>query len=121
LYFIKVKNCVEEIEKEKQMALNKKIEEKEALQLLLQENELRKITLSEQKKEQKNIDIKSMIDMQKVVEQREKDRNDYFKIRERRSGETAFKAIETVVKAMNMKNIEEEEAIKRFEVERDRR
>jgi len=59
--------------------------------------------------------------MIKVVDQREKDRNDYFKVRERKEGETNTKAIETVVKAMELKNKENDEAIKKFEAERFKR
>lgn len=103
------------------MAITKKSEEKEAMMKLIVENEQRKVTLQQMKQDQRNIDIKSMEDMKRIVDQREKDRNDYFKLRERTSGETAKFTIETVVKAMKMKTFEEEEAIKRFEAERDRR
>lgn len=116
-----MKTVKEEIEKEKQMVKTKKNEEKEALLLLLKEIEQKKITLAEQKQEQRNIDIKSMNDLKRVMEQREKDTNDYFKLRERKAGENVLNAFETVVKAMNLKNLEENEEFKMFEKERDRR
>jgi len=59
--------------------------------------------------------------MIKVVDQREKDRSDYFKVRERKAGETNKKAIETVVKAMELKNKQYDEALKKFEADRDKR
>lgn len=116
-----VKKIKEEIEKEKQVAITKKEEEKQALMLLLKENESRRNTLAEIKQIQRDIDVKSCLDMIKVVDQREKDRNDYFKLRERTSGETNQKAIDTVVKDMKLKDRMEEEAIKKFEAERDKR
>ncbi len=93
----------------------------EALKKLLKENEQRKITIAEMKQMQRDIDIKSCLDMQRVVDQKEKDRNDYFKLRERRSNDTNSKAIEIVVKAMELRNKEEMEAIKKFEADRDKR
>jgi hypothetical protein len=89
--------------------------------ILLKENEIRKITLANQKVEMQNNDYKSCLDMQRIMDQVEKERNDYFKIRERKTGEANQKAIETVVKGMIDENIREDEAIKKFEAERDKR
>ena len=116
-----MKKIKEEIEKDKVNANTKKEEERIALMKLLVENEQRKITMAENKQRERDIDIKSCLDMIKIVDQREKDRNDYFKLRERKSGETNQKAIETVVKGMKEKDHYEEEAIKKFEAERDKR
>lgn len=85
------------------------------------ENEQRKITLANIKQQERDDDFKSCLDMQRVMDQREKDRDDYFKIRERKTGEANQKAIETVVRGMELQNLYEEQAIKKYESERDHR
>ena len=118
---ILVKKIVQEIEKEKVAAINKKEEEKAALKVLLNENELRKKVLAAQLEQERELDLQACREYARVLDKQEKDRNDYFKVRSLKSNEFMSKMIDTVLKDIDNKNKLEEEAIRKYEIEKDKK
>jgi hypothetical protein len=112
-----VKKIVEEIDKEKKQAIVKKEEERIALKKLLEENEIRKLVLADQLQKEREQDLKACYDYARVLDQQEKDRADYFKIRERKSSDFMSQVVDGVIKEINNKTKIEEENIKKFEKE----
>lgn len=116
-----VKHLVEEMEKEKQTMIKKKIDEKEALQKTLKDNELNKIKQMEAMRKEREDDIKAMEEYAKILEKQENERKEYFNRIERNSNSFMSKMVETVLKDMDGKNKEEEEKMKKYMEEKERR
>jgi hypothetical protein len=116
-----VKHLMEEIEREKQEIIKRKIQEKEVLQKTLKDNELNKIKQLERIKKEKMEDVKSTEEYAKIIEKQENERKEYFKKIERNSNSYASKMVETVLKDMNIKNQEEEEKMRKYLADKERR
>ena len=91
-----VKTLQEEIEREKQLAIEKKLAEKAALQKTLKDNEIHKQKLAEEARKEREDDIKIMEDDAKVKEKQENERIEYFKKIERNANSFMDKVIQTV-------------------------
>lgn len=87
------------------------------MQKLLKENEVRKMVIQQQLNEEREQDLKACADYARILDQREKERAEYFKVRERKSGDFLQKVVDGVMKGMTDKNVKEAEAIKRFDKE----
>ena len=114
-----VKTLQEEIEREKQLAIEKKLAEKAALQKTLKDNEIHKQKLAEEARKEREDDIKIMEDDAKVKEKQENERIEYFKKIERNANSFMDKVIQTVLKEQEDKNKEEEEKIRQYNLFRD--
>lgn len=116
-----VKHLLEEIDKEKKVAIDKKIKEKEALQKTLKDNELNKIRVTEALKKEREEDIQIMQEYARVLDKQEQDRVEYFKSIERNANNFMSKMATTVLKERNDKNKEDEERMNKFLAEKERR
>lgn len=114
-----VKSLQDEIEREKQLAIEKKIAEKAALQKTLKDNEIHKQKLAEEARKEREDDIKIMEDDAKVKEKQENERIEYFKKIERNANSFMDKVVQTVLKEQEDKNREEEERIRQYNIFRD--
>jgi len=95
-----VTRIVEDMEKEKQLAAMKKQHEKEALMKVLLENEENKKKRYEDLLKEREEDVKTCEDNAKVLDKQEKDRENYFKNKERKANEFSKKMADTVIKDM---------------------
>ncbi|MCQ2819313.1 MAG: hypothetical protein MJ252_18775 [archaeon] len=109
-----VKNVKEEIERDKRMAIEKKLAEKEALQKTMKDNEIHKQILAEEIKKEKELDIKMMEDDIKIKNKQEQDRIDYFKRIERNANSFMDSAIEGVLSKQKEKMADEERRMNEY-------
>jgi len=114
-----VTRIVEDMEKEKQLAAMKKQHEKDALKKVLLENEETKKKRYEELLKEREEDVKICEDNAKVLDKQEKDRENYFKNKERKANEFSKKMAETVIKDMEDRFKGEEEAIRKYQHERN--
>jgi hypothetical protein len=99
--------------------IQKKIEEKSALQKTLKDNELNKIKAMEQLKKEREDDVRAAEEYGKILEKQENERIEYFKKIERSSNNFMSKMVDTVLKDMNEKNNEEEEKMRQYLAEKE--
>ena len=109
------------MEKEKQITIKKKVEEKDALQKTLKDNELNKVKLIEQLKKERDEDVRCTKEYAKILEKQENERNEYFNRIERNSNNFMSKMVETVIKEMDGKNKDEEERMRKYLSDKERR
>ena len=109
------------MEKEKQITIKKKIEEKDALQKTLKDNELNKVKLIEQLKKERDEDVRCTKEYAKILEKQENERKEYFNRIERNSNNFMSKMVETVIKEMDGKNKDEEERMRKYLSDKERR
>lgn len=116
-----VKNIKNDIEKEKQNQLKKKLEEKEILQKTLKENELNRLRQIENIKQEKLDDVKATEEYGKIMDRQEQERVEYFKRIERNSNNFINKMSETVLSEVAKKNNEEEDRMRNYLEEKEKR
>ena len=109
------------MEKEKQTMIKKKVEEKEALQKTLKDNELNKIKLIEQLKKERDEDVRCTQEYAKILEKQENERKEYFNRIERNSNNFMSNMVKTVLKDMDVKNKDEEDRMKKYLSDKERR
>jgi hypothetical protein len=109
------------MEKEKQITIKKKVEEKDALQKTLKDNELNKVKLIEQLKKERDEDVRCTKEYAKILEKQENERKEYFNRIERNSNNFMSKMVETVIKEMDGKNKDEEERMRKYLSDKERR
>jgi len=114
-----VSRIQEEIEREKQTALMRKQQERDYLQKVLRENEENKIKQMENLKREREEDVKICDEYAKVLDKQEKDRENYFKNKEKKANEFSKKIAETVIKDMDEKQRREEENIRKFQIDKE--
>jgi hypothetical protein len=112
---------LKEIDREKQMAADKKKEEKIQLQKTLKDNELNKIKQLENLKREREDDIRAAEEYTKVLEKQEQERVEYFAKIERNSNSFMKQMVDTVLKDMDNKNKDEELRMTRYLQEKERR
>jgi hypothetical protein len=117
--YLLVKWILEEIEKEKVVALEKKQKEKASLLQLLKDNEIKKDVVAEQNRVDRENDIEDTNNYAKILEEQERKRAEYFKIRERTSPTGTASKIEAVIKEINNRNVYEEEKIRQYVREKE--
>jgi len=101
--------------------IKKKMEEKFALQKTLKDNELNKLKQLELLKKEKEDDVRAGQEYGKILEKQENERIEYFRRIERNAHGYMTKAVEDSLKEIEMKNKEEEEKIRHFLLEKERR
>ena len=115
-----IEHIKEDIEKDKQAAIEKKRKENEALKRTLKENELHRQKMAELAKLERENDIRTCEEHALTEIKRENERIQYFKNIERNANNfmtgTAKKALED----MERKNKEEEEKMRAFQQEKNR-
>lgn len=116
-----VKNLLNDIEKEKEKKQMKKIEEKEILQQTLKENEINRRRHLENVKKEKIDDVKATQEYAKILDRQEQERVDYFKKIERNSNNYVNKMADTVLQNMDKKNKEEDEKMRAYLDEKERK
>ncbi len=116
-----VSKCLVEIEKEKEMAVVKKIQGKEHLKNVLEENEKNKKILAANMQKEREDDIRACEEYSKILEKQERDRENYFKDREKRQNQIMNRMVETVIKDLGEKQRKEEETIKKYQDEKNKK
>lgn len=109
----------DEMNQERQMLLEKRAQERDYLQRMLEENEKHKANMKQQEERERLQDVAAQDAYTKMLEQQEKDRLNEIDRREKRAQEFMGRMADTVLKEMDMKQKEEEDKIKRFEMEKE--
>ncbi len=109
------------MDKEKQNLFKKKIKDKEALHKTIKDNELNKIKQVETLRKEREDDIRCTEEYAKILEKQENERKEYFKKIERNANNFTAKMVGTVLKDMSNKNREEEEKMKKYQVDKETR
>lgn len=108
-----------EMEEERRDVAEKRRQEREYLQIMLQENELQKKRQMEEQEKERLEDIKAQEAYNRMLEQQEKDRAKEIADREKRAQEFMGRMADTVIKNMDAKQREEEEKIRQYEMEKE--
>jgi len=116
-----VKNIQNELEKEKQQQLKKRLEERELMFDTIKENELNKKRALENKERERLDDIKATEEYAKVLDRQEQERIEYFKRIERNGNNYINKMAENVLANIQAKNKEEEDRMRTFLSEKEKR
>ncbi len=114
-----MKYISEETEKEKQANLNKKIQNYEALQQTLKENEENKRIQAINRENEKFDDIRSIEEYTKVLEKQENERKLYFQNIENKASNFLAKMSQTVLKDIENKNKIENEKMQKYLQEKE--
>lgn len=109
------------MEQERQMLLEKRRQEKEYLQKMLTENEKQKAKTQAEKERERLEDIKAQQEYARMLDKQEQDRINEFKSREKRAQEFMNRMADTVIKNMDSRAKEEEDKIRRYEMEKEMR
>lgn len=109
------------MEKEKQMIIDKKIEEKEMLKKTLKDNEKNRMKRQVEAEKERQDDIKSMEEFKRVLDRQEEERAEYFRKIERRSNDFISGVAGKVIKANNDKIKQEEELVAKYNAEKEQR
>ena len=116
-----VKNLLCDIKKEKERIQLKKLEEKEMLKLTLQENDINRKNMLENQRKEKLDDVRATQEFAKILDRQEQDRVEYFKKIERNSSNYVNKLADTVLNNLDKKNKEEEDQMKAYLEEKERK
>lgn len=88
---------------------------------MLAENDRQKVISLKDKEKQRLEDIKAQEEYTRMLDKQEQDRINEFKAREQRAQEFMNKMADTVIRKMDDKAREEEDKIKRYEMEKELR
>lgn len=116
-----VKNLLNDIEREKEKKQIKKMEEKELLQQTLRENEINRQRQLENIIKEKNDDVRATKEYAKIMDRQEQERVDYFKKIERNSNNYINKMADTVLQSLDKKNKEEDEKMRNYLDEKEKK
>ncbi len=103
------------------MAQEKRRQEREYLQKMLEENERQKAKAAEDRERQRQEDIRAQQEYTRMLEKQEQDRADEFASRERRAQDFMNKMADTVIKKMDDRQRDEDLKIQRYEMEKEMR
>jgi hypothetical protein len=109
-----VRNIQSELEKDKQIQLKKRLEERALMHDIIRENELNKKKAQEIKEKERLDDIRVTEEYAKVLDRQEHERKEYFKRIERNGNNYINKMAENVLANIQAKNKEEEERMRDF-------
>lgn len=116
-----VKNIKLEIEKEKEKIFQKKMNEQELLHKTLRENEINRIKKIEEREKEKLDDMKFKDEYNQVILRQDLERAQYFKKIERNSANHVNTMAQTVLSDIEKKNNEEDEKMRVYLEEKERR
>lgn len=114
-----VNRLKDEMTQERMIQLEKKKQEREYLQLMLAENEKHKHMQQKEKEREKLEDVAAQEAYTRMLLQQERDRAEEFERREKRAQEFMGRMADTVLKQMDIKQKEEQEKIRQFEMEKE--
>lgn len=109
------------MESERQLQAEKRKQEKEYLQRMLQENEQNKVRQKNEDEQKRLDDFKSQEEYSKMLEKQELDRVNEMKRREARAQEFQNKMADNVLSKMDAKQKFEDDMLQRYENEREMR
>ncbi len=112
-----VQACLRENERVKQIALDKKIKEKEALQKIMKDNEKYKEIQREHHEKIVQEDKKFVDEYKRILEQQDQERVDYVKARQRKANSIDPSVIERKKQELQKKNQEEEKILDKYKEE----
>ena len=123
-----VKRLQEELDNERQQIENKRVEERDYMVRMYQENEMNKKKMMQMQEEEKQRDQRAQEDYARMLDRQEEDRLNEIKAREERQQQLMARMADTVLKEQNLKSkeedmillqqIEEREQLDRMEDER---
>lgn len=116
-----VKKIKEEIEKNNQAIIKRKQLEKDALQVLLSENEYNKQRAKEIFEQERNDDIRITKEYTQIIDRQDQERNNFFKNKLRLPNEASAQLVENVLKSMEIKRKYDDERIQNYEKEKERK
>ncbi len=114
-----VNRLKEEMRQERDMQMEKRRQEKEYLQLMIEENEKHKEQQEKSKQKEVQEDVRAQAAYSSMLAQQEDDRNDEMNQREKRAQEFMGKMADTVLKEMEMKQRHEDDMIRQFEMDKE--
>lgn len=116
-----VRNILSEIEKDKQIQLKRRMDERELMLNTLKENQLNKQRQLDNKERERLIDIRYTGEYGRVLDKQEQERTEYFKKIERNANNFVNKMALSVMNELESKNKDEEERMRNYLLERERR
>lgn len=118
---ILVNRIKSDMEREKEEEIRKKLDAKNNLKIILQENEANKKRQVEDLRREREEDIRSMEQYTRILDKQEQDRANYFKNCENRQNEHMSRMANTVIKQHDERMKQEEEKNKQYQEEKNRR
>jgi len=116
-----VKNIKMELQKEKELKIKKREQAVEMLHQTLRENELNRLKTMEYLHKEKLDDVNAIDEYNKVLERQEQERAEYFRKIERNSKNYVNKMAESILVDLDKKGIEEDEKMKFYLEDKERR
>ena len=116
-----IKNIQEEIEKEKQAAIQKKIKENEALKKVIRENEINKEKQRELLQKEKEEDIRAYEEMEKNEMKQDMERKRYFDNIRRFANKYDEDEVNKLLNKMKQEQKEEDEKVYKLMLEKNKR
>jgi len=116
-----ISKCLDDIEREKEIARKRKENEKEHQMNVLHDNEINKLQKELDREKEKEENIKAGEAYTEMLNKQEKERDNYFKNRAKIQSGYMNKMAETVVKEQDEKYQIEQETIKRYQQEIERK
>jgi hypothetical protein len=99
----------------------RRVDAKVNLKKMLQDNEEFKIRQKEESMKEREQDIKFMDEYTRILDKQEQDRIEYFKKCENRQMEAMSRMAETVIKQQDLKAKEDEEKMRNYQMEKERK
>ncbi len=103
------------------MLQEKRRQEKEYLQKMLLENDKQKAKTNAEKEVERQQDVRAQHEYSRMLEKQEQDRLNEIKAREQRAQDFMNRMADTVIKNMDDKSKQEEDKIRRYEMEKEMR
>ena len=116
-----VNRLQDEMEAERRLQQEKRKQEKEYLQKMLVENEKHKAKALAEREKERLEDIRAQEEYARMLDKQEQDRLNEVKAREQRAQEFMNRMADTVIKNMDNRARQEEEKIKKYELEKELR
>ena len=107
------------MDREKQVAIEKKKQERDYFEQIMAENEKNQTLMKVQKEKERQADIKMQEAYSKMLERQELDRKNEFAARERRQQDFMNRMADGVIREMDDLLKHEDEMIKKYERERE--
>lgn len=116
-----VKNIQSEMEKDKQMQLKRRQDDKNLMLKTIEESKLNRLRMLENREHEKLNDIKAVEDLGKLLDRQEMERKEYFKKIERNANNFVNRMAATVMNEIKIKSKEEDEKMNAYLLEREKR
>ena len=114
-----VQRLQDEMEAERRLQQEKRKQEKDYLQKMLTENEKHKSKALAERERERLEDVRAQEEYARMLDKQEQDRANEVRAREQRAQEFMNRMADTVIKNMDNRTREEEEKIRRYELEKE--